>query len=221
MAKVMRHHNMKVMTEASWKAKRVKIKKNSKIMANRFRKQDKVISFHGREIVPCILASNAGKGGKETRLRVTHLELDWKISKKIDLMKDVKRVFTKLEEIDLLDRGLPVIFGDVLEGKGLYHHSIGEFFELYGKFEERHDTEHSATKTRLDKEMERLGKTDERYYKNKRFIENGAVDVCPEPLPYGVRNILAHQGTEKLNYLDPDGNEIEDATKLLEDLLTD
>ena len=85
--------------------------------------------------------------------------------------------------------------------------AIGEFFELYGRFEGKfqlkkpHDTR--------DK-MASLVNGDVRYL--KQYKDYGKWSSVP--MPYAVRNILAHTGTNP-NKLDPEGKEIRTSIDLL------
>ena len=93
----------------------------------------------------------------------------------------------------------------------MHEHSIGELFELYGKFEQKYNlSKGSETK----KKMEQLIQGEQKFLKS--YKEYGKEK--PVPLPYAARNILAHQGKNP-NKLDEDGKELRASIKLLKSWL--
>ena len=119
---------------------------------------------------------------------------------RLEMVESAREMITKAYMIDSLDPAFPHVLGSVIEGKGLYEHSIGEFFELYGRFEEKYQLK----KPRYTRDkMASLVDGDERYL--KQYKEYGKWGSAP--MPYAVRNILAHAGTNP-NKLDPGRNEI-------------
>ena len=109
--------------------------------------------------------------------------------------------------IDSLDPAFPVVLKSLIEGRGLYEHGIGEFFLLYGQFQEKHQL--SKGKETRDKMLELL-KGDKRHLKPYRHRRRTS-DV---PLPYAVRNILSHVGNNT-NKLDHQGIELRTSIDLL------
>ena len=96
------------------------------------------------------------------------------------MVESAREIITKAYAIDSLDPALPHVLGSVIEGKGLYDHSIGEFFELYGRFEGKFQLK-KASETR--KKMESLVKGDSRYL--KQYKEHGKWSAVP--MPFAVR----------------------------------
>ena len=94
----------------------------------------------------------------------------------------------------------------IIEGKGLFEHSIGEFFLLYGSFEQKYGVEGKGTRIK----MLNLIKDDQRYL--KLYTERG--QKRKDPLPYAVRNILSHAGHNP-NTLDKKGNDLRTSVDLL------
>ena len=106
-----------------------------------------------------------------------------------------------------LDPALHRILVSVIEEKGLYEDNIGEFFLLYGRFEQKYGVSKGKTGTKM---KELIGGKEEFLKRNKRGVK--------DPLPYAVRNFLAHVGTNP-NTLDRDGEELRTSIKLLKSWL--
>ena len=119
--------------------------------------------------------------------------------------------------VDSLVPGLRDVLKSTIEGKNLYEHSIGEFFELYGQFEGQYLEGKSQRKPgpKTREKMEALVNGDRKYQKRiKVEKQGGKVEVELQPLPYAVRNILAHLGTN-INKLDEEGVELKTSIDLL------
>ena len=154
-----------------------------------------------------ILAPNELDDQTPVRLAAVKLDLDWKLAIRLKMVEDARNLITKAVMVDALDPGLPPILSAILEGRGLYEHGIGEFFLLYGRFEQKHGT--SGRKTR-EAMLELVNDCREHM---KPYIERG--EERKDPLPYAVRNILAHSGTNP-NTLDKEGVELRKAIGLLQ-----
>ena len=50
----------------------------------------------------------------------------------------------------VLTAALPTVLKAIIEGRGLYEYSIGEFFLLYGKFEQKHNTQGWRTREKME-----------------------------------------------------------------------
>ena len=87
------------------------------------------------------------------------------------------------------------------------NHGIGEFFLLYGKFEQKYSLS-NGKETRA--RMENLVNEDTRYL--KPYKERGKERLYP--LPYAVRNILSHVGNNP-NTLDQEGKDLKTSIELL------
>ena len=134
------------------------------------------------------------------------LDLDWKITTKLEMVEHARDIITKAFMMESLDPALPTILSAIIEGRGLYEYGIGEFFLLYGKFEQKHHT--SGRKTLA--KMKQLTKGNSHFM--KPYKERGKETMVP--LPYAVRNILSHVGTNP-NTLDPEGKDLRNSIKLL------
>ena len=140
-------------------------------------------------------------------LAAVQIKLDWKIETRIKLVEAANDMIANAYLIDSLDPAFPVVLKSLIEGRGLYEHGIGEFFLLYGQFQEKHKLS-KGTKTK-DKMVELL-KGDTRHL--KPYWAHGKWSY--EPLPYAVRNILSHLGSNP-NNLDRQGNDLRTSIDLL------
>ena len=139
-------------------------------------------------------------------LSVVKLGLDWKIATRLEMVEHARDILNLAYMLECLDPALPTVLAATIEGRGLYEHGIGEFFLLYGQFEQKHHT--SGKKTRA--KMIDLADGDPKYM--KLYRERGV--ETKEPLPYAVRNILSHAGTNP-NTLDQNGDELRTSVDLL------
>ena len=153
-----------------------------------------------------ILAPREVDGGDTIPLRSVIVKPDWKIAARLEMVESATDMITNAYIIGALDPAFPTVLASIIEGKGLYEYNIGEFFQLYGKFEELHQTQRTKTKTA----MEALVNGDNRYL--KLYREGSKCN--PHPLPYAVRNILAHTGHNP-NTLDHEGKELKRSIELL------
>ncbi|MDE0199661.1 MAG: hypothetical protein OXK78_15765 [Caldilineaceae bacterium] len=185
---------------AEWNRKLSALKVSGMRMANQMREQ-------GNAFIVKILTTMVVKEGDTIPLRAVIIKLDWKVATRLEMVESATEMITKAYEIDSLDPALSHVLGSVIEGKGLYEHSIGEFFELYGRFEEKYQLK-KGSDTR-DK-MASLVKGDKKYLKKYKEYKKWSF----VPMPYAVRNILAHAGTNP-NKLDQQGEEIRTSITLL------
>lgn len=189
----------------SWDERMTTLKAAGEHMANELQKRGhafKVEILGPTEMAP----KEVDDYPQEVPLSSVILDLDWKIVTKLEMVDHARDILTRAFMLNSLDSALPSVLATIIEGRGLYEHGIGEFFLLYGKFEQKHRT--SGSKTR-DKMM-RLVKGDPQ--RMKPYTERGKQTM--EPLPYAVRNILAHTGTNP-NTLDQDGNDLKTSIELL------
>ena len=99
------------------------------------------------------------------------------------------------------------IMANVIEGRDIYKDGVGEFFELYGRFEQKYGTTGKETETKM-KELIDGNMEDMKDYQGNRG------ETWYAPYPYVVRNVLAHQGTNP-NQLDVEGNDLRKSIDLL------
>lgn len=183
-----------------WAQKLSDLKASGMRMAKDMREQ-------GHSFIVEILGTTEVRGGDSVPLRGTVISLDWKTAARLEMVESAREMITTAYKIDSLDPALPHVLGSIIEGKGLYEHSIGEFFELYGRFEEKYQLK-KGSDTR--NKMASLVRGDKRHLKQYKDRDK----YKSVPLPYAVRNILAHTGTNP-NKLDKDGVEIRTSIDLL------
>ena len=110
--------------------------------------------------------------------------------------------------------GVPRVLASMVQGKGLYLDSIGEFFELYGRFEQMLGLTDDYKQQYVKDEMRsRLG--DDAVHYSREYVRGGTTSLTP--LPLYIRNVLAHQGTNPVNSL-RDGD-VSTAIRLLKEWL--
>lgn len=161
----------------------------------------------GHKFLVEILGPREVQGGDSVPLAGIQIQLDWKVETRIKLTEAANDMITNAYLIDCLDPALPAVLKSIIEGKGLYEHGIGEFFLLYGRFEQKHKLI-KGTETRA--KMLELLKGDKRFL--KPYMERGK--MRQDPLPYAVRNILSHMGNNP-NTLDHQGGDLRTSVELL------
>ena len=167
----------------------------------------KEIHEHGHNFIVEPLAPAQVLEGDSIPLSGVVIRLDWKVATRQEMVKSAREIISKAYLLDCLDPALPTALASVIEGKGLYEYSIGEFFQLYGRFEGKYNlTKGSDTK----EQMEVLLKGDTRYL--KPYKEHGK--WVSHPMPYAVRNILAHIRNNP-NTLDEEGKDLRTSIELL------
>jgi len=169
-----------VKPDESWNKSISSIRKSGALKAKELRHQGH--KFHVE-----ILAPKEVRGGDTVPLSGVTIKLDWRIETRIKLVEAANSMIANAYLIDCLDPSLPTVLCSIIEGRGLYEHSIGEFFLLYGKFEQKYQLR-KGKETRA--KMLDLLKGDKQYlfsYKERRGTRD-------DPLPYAVRNILSHVG---------------------------
>lgn len=142
------------------------------------------------------------------QMRAVTIPLDWRVSTRKDMLELGRDLLTKAHQIGSDDPALPAVLASIIEGSGLYAYGIGEFFELYGKFLQKYGLKMGRD---IETKMRELIGEDEQYL--KPYTDRGQEKRYP--LPYAVRNILAHLG-ENPNRLENDGSDIRTSIALLQ-----
>lgn len=171
--------NVRTLPVSSWNEKRSKNYSLGKKKAEELLKQ-------GLRFKAEILSPREVPDEGSTKLAVALFELDKYVAIKQEMVESVRDILTKLEMMDKLNPAYPVVLQAIIEGKNLYEHNIGEFYLLYGKFEQMFGTQGTKTK----KKMNELVDGKEEYLKS--YTTRGKKEN--HPLPYAVRNILSHIG---------------------------
>ena len=170
-----------LLTPETWDSEVAELRAAGLREANRLRRR-------GRKFLPVILAPEAlPGGGRLVQLAAALLPLDWKISAKLEVVNLLRKLLTKMYMVESLDPSLAPVLGAALEGKGLFEHNIGEFFLLYGRFEQMYRVAKGAD---VRAKMAELLKGDIGSF--KAYRERGK--ERSGPLPYVVRNVLSHIG---------------------------
>ena len=145
--------NITIKPKDSWDKQISSIRKSGARKAREIRKQGH--QFHAE-----ILGPREVQGGDSVPLAGVQIKLDWKIETRIKLVEAANDMIANAYLIDSLDPAFPVVLKSLIEGRGLYEHGIGEFFLLYGQFQEKHQL--SKGKETRDKMLELL-KGDKRH----------------------------------------------------------
>ena len=131
-----------VIPKHSWDEKMTAIKKGGIRMAKEMREQ-------GHKFGVEILAPREVRGGDSVPLSGIIIGLDWKIATKLEMVESARDLITKAYMLGSLDSALPTVLTSVIKGKGLYEYGIGEFFLLYGKFQQQYRLTDKDTRTKM------------------------------------------------------------------------
>ena len=206
---------VKVKSDEEW----AEIMSDTRDEGNRMAKQ---LQEQGKPFIVRILAPREMKGGDTIPLGGAIFPINWKTPKRLAMVESARDFISNAYKVDSLVPGLRTALKSVIEGKDLYEHNIGEFFDLYGQFQgkflegkylEWQYQREVGSKTRA--KMETLVDGDRTYLKPMKVLRKGGkVEEELQPLPYAVRNILAHVATDQ-NKLDEDGEELRASIDLL------
>lgn len=159
-------------------------------------------AFDCEVIMPPVLPGDSVTG------QAFEIQFDWKWSKKKQMANLANEFVFHAYVIGALDPALATVLSNIVQEHGLFEHSIGEFFLLYGRFEQRYG---ASKGTRALQVMKELVGGDAKYLKDYRY--RGRLERVP--LPYAVRNILAHKNNT--NQLDSRGDDIRISIDLLKE----
>ena len=161
----------------------------------------------GRDHLPKVV-------GKYLEIQLLEIARDGQKSGKLKLVRLCNDALYQAYKMDLPIAGVPQALASMIEGKGLYVNSIGEFFELYGRFENMLGLTDDYRQKKIQMEMESRLKDDADHH-FREYERDGTTSRTP--LPLYVRNVVAHQGTNPANTL-RDGD-VSKAITLLKDWL--
>lgn len=154
------------------------------------------------------------RAGKHLEIQLVEIPKDGRQGGKRKLVRLCNDVLYQAYKLDLPIAGVPGVLGAMVEGKGVYWDSIGEFFQLYGQLEQKLGLADGYKQEQIADEMRaRLG--NEAVQHSRKYTRDGIATLIP--LPLYVRNVLAHGGTNPANGL-ADGD-VKTAIRLLKDWL--
>lgn len=198
-------YKFQLLSQESWDERMASIKKEGQIAADQ-----SINEGHHFEIKILAPREILGRSDRPIQLGSVTVPLDWRLVKRrhmVEIARDFIDAAYTLDES--YDPSLPSILAATIEGRGLFEHGIGEFFLLYGRFEQKYGVySGSAAKRKMNSLID--GKEEDMKLYQDRGLPNGLDYV---PLPYAVRNILAH--SKNPNTLDSEGKELRHAIRLL------
>ena len=159
-----------VIPKQAWDEKMLVVKDNGIRLAKEMQEQ-------GRAFDVEILGAREISDAAPVPLSTVKLGLDWKIATKLEMVEHARDILTKACMLESLDPALPTVLAAIIEGRGLYEYGIGEFFLLYGQFEQKHHT--SGNKTRA--KMMQLINGDPQWmkpYHGTRQEDHGTLALC-------------------------------------------
>ena len=167
-----------------WKKRMATFKKRGAQAVQRMKSQGR--TFQARVLGPLEVPKERFESGEYTLVAVP-IDRDWKLPTKLEMVRDANNLLTNAYKIGALDHALPIALGAAIKGEGLYKYSMGEFFLLYGRFEQKYEVRKGPE---VEARMNDLLQGNEQGLKD--YVQGGKTKRVP--LPYAVRNILAHVG---------------------------
>ena len=195
------NHKVTLKTKAGWDKKISDIQNEGHASAMRMKQQ-------GDQFLVRILAPNEMQGEDSVPVSGVTIKLDWRVAKKLEMVEASSELITNAYILGYLDPAFPTVLRSIIDGEGLYEYRIGEFFQLYGRFEEKYQ---------LKKEWQTKAKMESLINGDPRFLKPyvNRDRWSDHPLPFAVRNTIAHFGNNPRNVLDPKGNDLRTSIELL------
>ena len=198
-------YNLNRISKDEWDGKVSFVRRKGERSAEKMQRQ-------GKSLPLAIIGPKEVPVDAEFRAQGVEIQLDWKAATKLKMVEDANNFLTKARQIDIFHPDVLAALRSVLEENPLPMHSVGEFFILYGRFQQEYGLSLSE---RTKNKMEELMKEGEVH--RKEYEEDGQNKTGP--LPYVVRNILAHLGTNNnillVNELDRAKNLEKNKNKIL------
>ena len=132
-----------VKPEDSWNEMLATLRKEGMLAARRM-----VEDGHHFEVAS--LAPHLVKGGDSVPMTGVALVLDWKLVQKRKMVALARDFITTAYVCGALDPVLPLVLMSVIEERRLYEYGVGEFFLLYGKFEQKYGTQGKQTRSKME-----------------------------------------------------------------------
>lgn len=193
-------HKVTAIADDSWSEMQL----NERERGNQLAKE--IEQKQGHKLHAVVVASKIARSADKVCLAAAAFDLDWRVALRLEAADLANELLTKLCIMGQTSDDLPYFLAKTIEGREIYKDGLGEFFQLYGKFEQKYDC-HKGNQQR--QKMEELINGDPKWL--REYIDRGKKIY---PLPYAVRQILVHQGHNP-NTLDKDRDEIRDSVKLL------
>ncbi|MCY4558112.1 MAG: hypothetical protein OXF79_17430 [Chloroflexi bacterium] len=152
--------------------------------------------------------------GKFLEIQLVEIPKDGKQGGKRKLVRLCNDALYQAYKLDLPIAGVPGVMGAMVEGKGLYWDSIGEFFQLYGQLEQKLGLADGYKQEKIADDMRAKLEEDAGQH-SRKYTRDGVTTLTP--LPLYVRNVLVHGGTNPANGL-ADGD-VKTSIQLLKDWL--
>ena len=155
-----------------------------------------------------------GVVGRHLEIQLVEIARNGQQAGKLKLVRLCNDALNQAYRLDLPIAGVPQALASMVQGKGLYLNSIGEFFELYGRFEQMLGLTDDYRQEQISEAMRsRLG--DDAGKHSRKYVRGDTTTLTP--LPLYIRNVVAHQGTNPANSLS-DGD-VSRAIRLLKEWL--
>lgn len=162
------------------------------------------------EFIPKIICSQHANSGEQLQLYGAIIKRDGQQGKKLKFAKMCNEFLTKAHDLGIPVSVLTLILGSLVEGKGVHVDSVGEFFQLYGRLEQKIGIQDYDRQKVIEKWMRNaLGS----HYQAHLRTYKRAGKTYQTPLPLFVRNVLTHNGTNPCNKLEE--GDLSGAIKLL------
>lgn len=165
-------------------------------------------SFYVRILAPKVIRGRKGEevsAQDQITLASVVAEFDDDVSIRDKMVDHAREIITLSYAMGNNEPALPIALSALIEGKGLFEYNIGEFFLLYGRFEG------SIGPENLISEMESLVGDDDGCRRPIR--ERGVMKF--RPLPYVIRQTLAHFGSGNPNWKKVSRDDVKQSVDLL------
>ena len=151
------------------------------------------------KFIPKIICSEHANAGEQIQLYGAIIKRDGQQGRKLKFAKMCNEFLTNAHDLDIPVNVLTLILGSLVEGKGVHVDSVGEFFQLYGRLEQKIGVQDSDRQDVIEKWM--ISALGSDYQTHSRSYKR-AKKTYELPLPLFVRNVLTHGGANPYNTLE-------------------
>ena len=162
------------------------------------------------KFIPKIICTQHVNAGEQVQLYGAIIRKDGQQRRKLKFARMCNEFLTKAHDLDIPVNVLTLVLGSLVEGKGVHIDSVGEFFQLYGRLEQKIGVQDFDRQDVIEKWMINALGSD---YKTHSRPYRRMTKTYQLPLPLFVRNVLTHGGTNPLNALKQE--DLPDSIKLL------